>query len=235
MTVNLVDLTLTIFDRAPTFRFDPKWGQSSSISVLMIFTTIFTSFYLARMSRPTWTPPDHFYEDGLTLDKIDLRRCFGPAVVVDLTGKAPKEEIDPSDLEPYAAEVGAVAPSHSPHGLGTGTSQAKIDSTDEPVVTEEACAWMIDKGVVCLAMDMPTTYPGKRPWRHIFFLCRGPALRWLSWRASAGIERLEPTVVVLIALPLSIRDCDGSPCRVVALDGDPDSLMHSWNGLQFVP
>lgn len=39
-----------------------------------------------------------------------------------------------------------------------------------------------------------------------------------------GLERLEGEEVFMIALPLPIQGSDGSPCPVVALDGDTHVL-----------
>lgn len=53
-----------------------------------------------RFSTHTGThvdAPSHFLRDGLTIDQIDLNRCFGPCVVVDCTNV--EEAVTAEDLE----------------------------------------------------------------------------------------------------------------------------------------
>jgi kynurenine formamidase len=172
--------------------------------------------------------PYHFLDDGLTVDKLDLRKCVGPAVVVDLTGKGPKEEIRPDDLYPYEQAIASCRRIILRTGWDKRFPSAEY-FTDHPAVTKEACAWMIEQRIGCLALDMPSTHPSEDVETHRLLL--GPDAEVVLIEGLRGLDRLRGAEVVLIALPLAIEGCDGSPCRVMAIDGDIASLAANLDAL----
>lgn len=66
-------------------------------------------FNLTRISFGTHTgthldAPWHFMAGGETVDRIDLRKCIGPARIIDVP-KGPNEEIGVEDLAPFAGVI----------------------------------------------------------------------------------------------------------------------------------
>ena len=230
MGLRLVDLSFPIYDRMPTYAFNPKTVVIPHMRIRDLGFNMHQLLLCTRLGTHL-DAPFHFIDGGLTIDKLDLRKCIGPAVVVDLTSKAPKEEIRPEELEPYKQAVASCGRMI----LRTGWDKRFPSDeyfTEHPAVTKEACAWMIEQGVVCLALDMPSTHPSEYAETHRMLL--GPGADVVLVEGLRGLERLEGTEVLLIALPMAIEGSDGSFCRAVAIDGDIASLAKSLNSLTFL-
>src|SRR3712207_7627202 len=68
-------------------------------STLFPYTTLFRSY--------------HFVEGGERIDEMDPRLFFGPAVVMDVRGKGPRERITVEDLRPYEARLSERSEEHT--------------------------------------------------------------------------------------------------------------------------
>jgi arylformamidase len=225
----LVDLSLPICDRMPTYAFNPKTVVMPHVGIRDAGYNMHQLLLCTHLGTHI-DAPYHFIDEALTIDKIDLRKCIGLALVVDLTCKGPKEEIVAADLDPYKGALG----SRGRMILRTGWDK-RFPSveyfTDHPALTMEACAWMIEQGIECLAMDIPSTHPNKYAETHRMLL--GPGSEMVLVEGLRGLERLKGAEVLLIAFPLAIEGCDGSPCRAVAIDGDVASLAEDLESLAF--
>jgi kynurenine formamidase len=217
--LRLVDLSFDIYDRAPTFGPDPK------TAVLPHLTTADLSYNITQLIMSTHLgthldAPYHFFDDGRTVDQLDLRRAFGPAWVLDLSHKQPLEEITPADLEPHAAKA---APG-SRLIFRTGWDRQFPDRryfSDQPYLGPDACRWLVEHGVATLALDMPTVYP--KDYVTVHHILLRPEV--LIIEGLAGLDQLRGERVILCALPLRIRGRDGSPVRAVAIDADEPSEL----------
>ena len=108
--------------------------------------------------------------------------------------------------------------SHDPHYFG-----------EQPYLWVDLPSGWPRSGVICVALDTPTTYPAEYPASHHSLLNKHAEV--LIIEGLRGLERLQSKQVILIALPLRIRGRDGSPCRAVAIDGDIEPLkplFESW-------
>jgi kynurenine formamidase len=92
--------------------------------------------------------------------------------------------------------------------------------TDMPALSVEACRYLADRGVACVAIDTPSVNWSDFAAAHRVLL----GAEVLIIESLRGLERLQGDQVILVALPLRIRGRDGSPCRAVALDGDVEAL-----------
>jgi len=225
--LRLVDLSLPIYDRMPTYPVMPKTAITPHIGEQDLPFNLHQLVLCSHLGTHL-DAPYHFLSDGLTVDKLDLRKCVGPAAVVDLSGKGPKEEIRPEDLYPYEEAIASCRRII----LRTGWDKRFASDgyfSDHPAVTREACVWMLERRIVCLALDMPSTHVSEDAETHRLLL--GPDAEVVLIEGLRGLDRLRGAQVVLMALPLAIEGCDGSPCRVVAIDGDVASLGASLNAL----
>jgi kynurenine formamidase len=216
----LIDLSLDIYNNAPTFEPDPTTSITPHLGIADLGYNI-TRITMSSHFGTHLDAPFHFFDDGETVENLDLHGGFGPARVVDLTGKAPTSEITPTDLE---AQAGEVAPG-SRLVLMTGWDRQYPQPhyfSDQPYIGLDACQWLVDRGIATVAMDMPTIYPGEYIKAHHLLLGAG----MLVIEGLARLNQLTARDVFLIALPLRLRGRDGSPCRVVAIDGqDNESLL----------
>ncbi len=213
---SLIDLSLDIYDGAPTFAPDPRTSITPHLRIPDLGYNI-TRIEMSSHFGTHLDAPFHFFDDGETVETLDLRPGFGPATVVDLRHKAPKEEITAADLERLAPASG----SGSRLVLHTGWDRHYPEPhyfSDQPFIGLEACQWLVNRGVATVAMDMPTIYPGEYIKAHHILL--GASI--LVIEGLARLDQLSSSEIFLIALPLRFRGRDGSPCRVVAIEG-PDA------------
>jgi arylformamidase len=212
--LRLVDLSFDIYDRAPTFSTDPEiavieHGRIENLGYNM------TQLVMSTHAGTHLDAPFHFLDDGLTVDRLDLRRGFGPAWVLDFSGKAPKEEISAAELQMH----GDVIRTGSRLIFRTGWDRVYPEAryfSDMPGLSVEACRYLVERGVACVAIDTPSVNWSDYAAAHQVLL----GAEVLLIESLRGLERLRGDQVILVALPLRIRGRDGSPCRAIALDGE---------------
>ncbi len=227
--LRLVDLTFDIYDRAPTFWTDPK------TAVIEHFRVEHLGYNLTQLVMGTHTgthldAPHHFFDDGRTVDQLDLRRGFGLAWLLDFRHKRPTEEIAIAELEPYSE---AIQPG-SRLIFHTGWDRTYPEPryfTDMPALSVEACRYLAQRGVACVAMDTPSVNASDYVAAHRALLARDVEV--LIVEGLRGLERLRGPQVILLVLPLRIRGRDGSPCRAVAIDGEIGPLAQTLQQLQY--
>ncbi len=206
-----IDLTAELYDGAPTMPMDPKL----SISWHCNLDTL--GYNLSRVIMSThqgthFDAPRHFFYEGETIDKISLQRCIVRAVKVNLTAKKPKEAITVADLEPYEAQIEA--------GLcvllHTGWDKVFPQDAffkDFPFVSRELADWFVQKKVGLVGMDMPT--PNGKDWKYVHEKMLGNGT--LIVEGLANMEELPDGEFTFMALPLKIKERDGSPVRAIAI------------------
>ncbi len=212
--LRLVDLSFDIYDRAPTFSSDPKTaviehGRIDDLGYNM------TQLVMSTHTGTHLDAPSHFLDDGLTVDRLDLRRGFGPAWVLDFSSKAPREEISVAELRMHEEVIRAGSRLIFRTGWDRVFPEARYFS-DMPALSVEACRYLAGRGVACVAIDAPSVNGSDFAAAHQVLL----EAEVLVVESLRGLERLQGNPVILVALPLRIRGRDGSPCRAVALDGD---------------
>jgi arylformamidase len=231
--LRLVDLSLDIYDRAPTFWPDPKTAVIPHLTIQNLSYNI-TQLIMSTHLGTHLDAPYHFFDDGQTVEKLDLRRGFGPAWVLDFSHKAPKEEITVADMRIYAGKVTPGSRLIFRTGWDKHFPQPHYFS-DQPYLGPEICRWLVERDIVTVALDMPTIYPADYITVHHLLL--RPEV--LVIEGLARLNQLQSEQVILCALPLRIRGRDGSPCRAVAIDADDPAelapLAALLDSLQFVP
>ncbi len=210
--LRLVDLSLDIYDHAPTFGPDPKTAVLPHMGVADMGYNV-TQLILSTHLGTHLDAPFHFFDDGRTVENLDVRRGFGPAWVLDFTHKGPKDEITPDDMAPHAAKVTPGSRLLFRTGWDRQFPQPHYFS-DQPYLGPSVCAWLVERQVATVALDMPTIFPADYITVHHLLL--RPEV--LVIEGLRGLDRLRGEQVVLCALPLRVRGRDGSPCRAMALD-----------------
>jgi arylformamidase len=165
--------------------------------------------------------PRHFYADGGAVDELPLDRLvMRPAVVLDVSGRAPGTGITADDLErtgvvPQPGEIAVIKTSWTDRAWGKPEFWAETIHL-EPSVSE----WTTGRGVAAVALDC---FPEKPFWRMTLTPAERGAnhKRWL--RAGIPMIQLLTNIgalggrFLLTALPLRLTGMDGSPARVVGM------------------
>lgn len=171
--------------------------------------------------------PSHFMPKGGALETLPLEVLLGPALVLDFSGAAPGQAIEVDDLERRIGAREAVR-------LILRFDWSRHFNLEDyylnhPYLTLSAARWLVERRVTLLAMDTPTPdAPLAAPEQggdspvHKILLANGVVLiEYLG-----NLDQLASPEVFLIALPLNIPGVDGSPARVVAIEGWRNNAGH---------
>lgn len=178
--------------------------------------------------------PAHFSKDGNTVDVIPLRQLVGPAVVVDVSRKCRADRdyrISVEDFLDWEKAHGTI-PEQSIVLLRTGFGRHWPDrkrylGTDQrgpaavanlhfPGLGPEAAAWLIrERKLKAVGLDTASIDHGQstRFETHVELMTHNvPAMENL-----ANLERLPPTGITVVALPMKIAGGSGGPLRAIAI------------------
>jgi arylformamidase len=171
--------------------------------------------------------PRHFFADGKTTSDIPLESTIGEAAVVDLTPIAPNQAITAERLAAAAAHVQA----GDIVVLKSCWEQQRSAATpafwaEAPYMSRDAAEWLLERGPRAVAFDFPQDYtirlllegeirPLEEHVTHDVLLRNGVILiEYLVNTAALAAPR-----TFLCCLPLKVRDADGAPARVIAIEG----------------
>jgi kynurenine formamidase len=176
--------------------------------------------------------PIHFDENGWTTDQVPLDRLVGPAIVVDIRGRAlrdPDAELTVADLEAWERDhgripAGAIVLLYSGWGarwpdaeryLGSSVRGAAAD-LHFPGFSAAAAELLVGRrDIDAVGTDTASIDPGRSrdfAAHRVFAGANVPVLENV-----ANVDRLPPTGAVLVALPMKIGGGTGGPVRVMAV------------------
>jgi kynurenine formamidase len=178
--------------------------------------------------------PAHFAKEGSTVDAIPLDRLIGPAVMVDVSRKCLADRdyrIAIEDLREWEKAHREIPP-HSIVLLRTGFAKywpdrKKYLGTDErgaaavaelhfPGLDPAAAAWLVkEREIKAVGLDTASIdYGQSRGFEsHVELMTHDvPAMENL-----ANLERLPPTGITVVALPMKITGGSGGPLRAIAI------------------
>ncbi|THH05469.1 hypothetical protein EW145_g4770 [Phellinidium pouzarii] len=179
-----------------------------------------TSLTLGSHTGTHIDAPYHFLEKGKTIDELDLSLLIGPAAIVDVPSKKPRERITWDDLV-RADVVGLLDGGCRILLVRTGWSRHWKSPTylDHPFLDRGAAEKLVKLGVRVLGVD--TMNPDETPdgsgaegdfgVHEIILGADSMIVENLT-----GLEQLPGNHVHVSLLPLNIAYCDGSPIRAVA-------------------
>jgi len=215
--VELVDLTIPIEHAMPTHPGNPTAG-------FMPFTTVerdgFEQWSLALFTQigTHIDAPRHFMQGGRPVDQLELNRCVGPATVVRVEGKT-GDIIGPDVFAEHRDSIDRTRRVL----LHTGWDRylgAEEYFEQFPSLTVEAAHYLVHRGVLFLGMDTPSPHVTDYRGLHEALFANEMVIA----ESLVGLGQLRADEVFLIALPLKLTGLDGSPARVVAMDGVPDGM-----------
>jgi len=150
--------------------------------------------------------PSHIFEGMQHIDAYDLSLWYSEAQILDFTPRVANELITLREMEEKEVEEGI--------GVIVRTDWDKWFGREDyyktyPAISEEAGEVLIRKSVKYLAADTPFTME-----IHKMFLSRGkPLITNLR-----NLKEIRRPKVKVIAAPLLIKDADGAPARVIAIE-----------------
>jgi kynurenine formamidase len=211
----IIDLTHPIQESMPVIPGDPAPEIRHDLTLehdgCSVQSVRFTNHVGTHLDAPS-----HFVPDATAIDGISPEILVGPAVLVDFTHKGWDERIDREDL------VAGLQGSATPERLFLKTGwDARFWSREYfhgfPALTLEGANYLASLGIGLLGMDTPSPSPLDDPGQSIHMALLGAGTVLLE--SAANLTRIPGPVFELIALPLPLESCSGSPCRALAVTG----------------
>lgn len=212
MAKRIVDLSLEIYHQAPTFLADPMCRILVHHTIESMGYNI-TQIIMSTHQGTHLDAPFHFLDKGRTVDKLDLNKCVGDALIIDLSKKKAKDKIKIEDLKPYENKIIKGAK------ILLRTDWDKVFPkkeffSDQPVITLELSKWLAEKGIDLLGVETPGMHPKDYKLIHKILLEK----EIIIVEALANLRELTKETVFFVAVPLKIKGRDGSPVRAFAIE-----------------
>lgn len=209
----IVDLSWEFTADTPIYPGDPE------PSVTVATTLENEGYNLSTLVMGTQTgshvdAPYHFSNEGATIDQMELDFFLGDAIVVRVTDKKAEEAITMEDIEPYKEQI-------TPGKIVLfNTNWYKKRGTEEffhhPYVNGEVAHYLVEQGVRFIGIDTinaDQTGGTEFPVHDLFSEKRLMIVE--NW---AYFDRIDFENPYIIAIPMKVVGCDGSPVRAIAVE-----------------
>jgi kynurenine formamidase len=177
--------------------------------------------------------PIHFAEQGATVDQITVDQLIGPAIVVDVSGKALANRdylVSVADFAAWEKANGAIPAEaivllrtgydrywpDAQKYLGTGERGAEaVAKLHFPGLAPDAARWLVEqRRTKAVGLDTASIDYGQSS---LFESHRSLAAKHVViFENVAGLGELPPTGSSVMALPMKIGGGSGAPLRIVA-------------------
>ncbi|MEW6635584.1 MAG: cyclase family protein [Actinomycetota bacterium] len=217
----VVDLSVPVDEYTQVYPGDPHVSLEPAATLESDGVNV-TRLHLGSHSGTHVDAPYHFVADGPRIDRVDLRLFVGPAVILDVRGKKPRERITVEDLRPYEARLseGVIAVVRTGWEEHYGTDRYY----EHPFLDRRAAQLLLDSGVMTVAVDAlnvdETVVDGPHPEGypvHRLVLGAGGIIAENLTNLGA-IDFPDP---LMSLLPIKLAGSDGAPARAVAIEGLP--------------
>ena len=182
-----------------------------------------TSYSVSAHAYTHLDAPRHMFEQGKSIDAYTVDYFIGDAALLDIP-KGKNEVITGEDMER--------AGKHARDGdivlIRTGWLEkmwGKEEFSDSPYLTEGAAEWLIELKARIAGYDFGIDYIEREFFRKGYadtedFFIHLKLLRAevLNLENLTNLSRISKRRFRVIALPMYLIDCDGAPCRAVAIE-----------------
>ncbi len=212
--MKIIDLTLTISNRIPTFPGSPQpnfipWEKikDDGYNLELLFLSSHTGTHLDA--------PYHFLEKGAKIHEISLKKLVSNAVLIK-SRKKRNETITKTDIQKFEKKHGKIE-SFSSVVFWTGWQrnlQKDNYFTKNPGLSVSAANYLASKKIGLVGIDSPSIDLGtdfKFP-VHQIFAKKG----MLIVENLANLEKIKSSKFHLVVLPLKLKGATGSPVRAIA-------------------
>ncbi len=202
--MKFIDISRPIYSGMPVWPGDTPAEFRLAATIPQGFAVNIGRLALSIHSGTHADAPFHYNNDGAKIDAVPLGTFVGPARVVDIRGHA---TVTAGLLEAHDFSA-------TPRVLlksDTWTDPA-VFPPDWPLMAPDVPAWLAARGVKLIGLDVPSVDHLHSKDLPIHHACDAAGLIILE---NLDLHATPPGVYELLALPLKIRDGDGSPLRAV--------------------
>ena len=212
--MKIIDLTLAVSDKIPTFPGSPQpsfipWEnvKEDGYNLELLFLSTHTGTHMDA--------PYHFLEKGAKIHEISLKKLVSEAVLIK-SKKKEGESITKTDIQKFEKKHGKIA-SFSSVIFYTGWQrnlQKKYYFTKNPGLSVSAANYLASKKINLVGIDSPSIDLGKdsKFSVHQIFAKKG----MLIVENLANLEKIKSSKFHLVVLPLKLKNATGSPVRAIA-------------------
>ena len=212
--MKIIDLTLTVSDKIPTFPGSPQpnlipWEniKEDGYNLELLFLSSHTGTHMDA--------PYHFLEKGAKIHEISLKKLVSEAALIQ-SRKGSGESITKTDIQKFEKKSGKID-GFSSVIFQTGWQrnlQKKYYFTKNPGLSVSAAKYLASKKISLVGIDSPSIDVGTdhRFSVHQIFAKKG----MLIVENLANLDKIKSSKFHLVVLPLKLKNATGSPVRAIA-------------------
>ena len=212
--MKIIDLTLTVSDKIPTFPGSPQpnlipWEniKEDGYNLELLFLSSHTGTHMDA--------PYHFLEKGAKIHEISLKKLVSEAALIK-SKKNGGGSITKTDIQKFEKKSGKID-DFSSVIFSTGWQrnlQKKYYFTNNPGLSVSAAKYLASKKINLVGIDSPSIDVGtdSKFSVHQIFAKNG----MLIVENLANLDKIKSSKFHLVVLPLKLKNATGSPVRAVA-------------------
>ena len=212
--MKVIDLTLTVSNKIPTFPGSPQpnfipWEnvKEDGYNLELLFLSSHTGTHMDA--------PHHFLEKGAKIHEISLKKLVSSAVLIKSRKKS-NESITKTDIQKFEKKHGKIT-GFSTVIFCTGWQrnlQKDYYFTKNPGLSVSAAKYLASKKISLVGIDSPSIDLGtdSKFSVHKIFAKKG----MLIVENLANLEKIKSSKFHLVVLPLKLKNATGSPVRAIA-------------------
>ena len=211
--MKIVDLTLTVSDKIPTFPGSPPpsfipWEniKEYGYNLELLFLSSHTGTHMDA--------PHHFLEKAAKIHEISLKKLVSEAALIQCR-KSSGQSITKTDIQKFEKKHGKIT-GFSSIIFYTGWQknlQKKYYFTKNPGLSVSAAKYLASKKISLVGIDSPSIDLGKdsKFSAHKIFAKKG----LLIVENLANLDKIKSSKFHLVVLPLKLKNATGSPVRAI--------------------
>ena len=212
--MKVVDLTLTVSSKIPTFPGSPQpnfipWEniKEDGYNLELLFLSSHTGTHMDA--------PHHFLQKGVKIHEISLKKLVSEAALIK-SKKNGGEIITKTDIQKFEKKHGKIE-GFSSVIFQTGWQrnlQKKYYFTNNPGLSVSAAKYLASKKISLVGIDSPSIDVGtdSKFSVHQIFAKKG----MLIVENLANLDKIKSSKFHLVVLPLKLKNATGSPVRAIA-------------------
>ena len=212
--MKIIDLTLTVSDKIPTFPSSPQpnfipWEniKEDGYNLEVLFLSSHTGTHMDA--------PHHFLEKGAKIHEISLKKLVSEAALIQCR-KNGGQSITKTDIQKFEKNHGKIENFSSVifYTDWQKNLQKKYYFTKNPGLSVSAAKYLTSKKISLVGIDSPSIDLGKDPKFsvHQIFAKKGI----LIVENLANLDKIKSPTFHLVVLPLKLKNATGSPVRAIA-------------------
>lgn len=200
------DATLELGPDLPVYPGDPAPSVSEAVSISKGDVCNVSLLSFGSHTGTHIDAPKHFYDDGCGIDRLPLECFLGNARVVGMAGKREITSEDLSKLDIQENEILLLKTDNSDI-INSGAF-----NTDYVYLTADGAEYLVNAGIRTLGFDYLSVEKFGSEVASVHYALLGADIVIIE---GLDLSAVPPGNYEISALPLKLRDGNGSPARVI--------------------